>query len=536
MRTGEAIIRLLEQYGVDKVFGIPGTHSIELYRGLQDSGIRHILPRHEQGGGFMADGYARMTGKPGVCFVITGPGVTNLLTPMGQAYSDSVPMLVISPVNDIVEHAANPEDGNPGYFNLGRLHEIGDQAAVSRPVTAFSKVATSLDDIPQLIADAFAVFHSHRPRPVHIHIPLSILRGEVTGSWTPVRPLPADPLDSILIDNIKSSLLNANAPVIVAGGGCSQFGELVVALAERVPCPVLTTVAGRGIIPGTHPLSVGAQISAPHVQQFLAKADFALVLGSELAEPDHWTETLSLPKEQIWINLDPELLENRAPDLGVVADAQAVVSSLNACMDRADGAQLKEAYQRCQPVRAAHRDGFTAIQATHWRVLTEVQKVLPADCCVCSDMTQLAYTAIDYLPREVPNSWFHPNGFGTLGYGLPAGIGVKLAHEQAPVLVIVGDAGLQYTVVEMGVAAEHNLNIVVLLWQNDALQQIADDMVENGISPNAVHQPNPDFIGLAHSFGWAANKVQGLYELGPALTEAFAADGPVLLELNAANV
>ena len=150
MKVGEALVELLEAYGVDTVFGIPGTHSLELYRGLARSSIRHISPRHEQGGGFMADGYARNSGKPGVCFVITGPGVTNITTPLGEAYMDSVPLLVISPVN-------TPD---PSRQNVGRLHEITDQASVTAPLTAFSATASCAEDVPELLARAFAVFSS----------------------------------------------------------------------------------------------------------------------------------------------------------------------------------------------------------------------------------------------------------------------------------------------------------------------------------------------------------------------------------------
>ena len=170
MTVGEALVALLAKYGVDTVFGIPGTHSIELYRGLEPSGMRHVLTRHEQGAGFMADGYARITGKPGVCFVITGAGVTNIATAVAQAHSDSVPLLIISPVNDIVHGA----DGEREHH--GRLHELGDQAAVTRPFTAFSETAENQQHLLELVHRSFALFECERPRPVHINIPLSILR------------------------------------------------------------------------------------------------------------------------------------------------------------------------------------------------------------------------------------------------------------------------------------------------------------------------------------------------------------------------
>lgn len=174
LTAGQALVRLLANYGVDTVFGIPGVHTLELYRGLPGSGIRHVLTRHEQGAGFMADGYARVSGKPGVCFVITGPGVTNVATAIGQAYADSVPLLVISSVN----HSASLGKG------WGCLHETQDQRAMTAPITAFSALALSPEQLPELIARAYAVFDSERPRPVHISIPLDVLAAPVAHDWS----------------------------------------------------------------------------------------------------------------------------------------------------------------------------------------------------------------------------------------------------------------------------------------------------------------------------------------------------------------
>src|ERR1700756_4515546 len=192
MTCGELLVGLLKDLGVEVVFGIPGVHTVELSRGLPATGIRHITPRHEQGAGFMADGYARVSGKPGVCFIITGPGVTNAATAIGQAYADSIPLLVISSVN----HTASLGKG------WGCLHETQDQRAMTAPITAFSAVALSAEDLPELIARAYAVFDSERPRPVHISVPLDVLSAPIKRDWSsevvrrPGRGLPsAESLD-----------------------------------------------------------------------------------------------------------------------------------------------------------------------------------------------------------------------------------------------------------------------------------------------------------------------------------------------------
>ncbi|HWT98569.1 MAG TPA: thiamine pyrophosphate-binding protein, partial [Terriglobales bacterium] len=182
---GEFVVKLLEAYGIDTVFGIPGVHTVELYRGLAGSSMRHITPRHEQGAGFMADGYARVTGKPGACFIITGPGMTNILTAMGQAYADSIPMLVISSVNR-TEHLGMAE---------GRLHELRSQRDMVSGVAAFSHTILHPEQLPEVMARAFALFASARPRPVHIEIPIDVIAAPIDPARLPAlaRALPRRP-------------------------------------------------------------------------------------------------------------------------------------------------------------------------------------------------------------------------------------------------------------------------------------------------------------------------------------------------------
>ena len=528
--VGEALVALLADYGVELIFGIPGTHSIELYRGLRDAtdagAIRHISPRHEQGGGFMADGYARISGKPGVCFVITGPGVTNIATPLGEAYMDSVPMLVISPVNE-----PDPDD-----YNRGRLHEITNQSAVTAPLTAFSITVREPGEIPQLLARAFALFASERPRPVHISIPLSILPMPVAEKWRAVAPssLPRPPLATdAQIAQAARMIQGAARPLVIVGGGARHCAAEVTALGEAIPCPLLTTVAGRGVAPASHPLSVGAQVKVRYVQALLEDADLAVFLGTEFAQTDLWNEELKLPSRQIWVNLDPGALQRVGGEvLAIHAEAGDAASRITEKLPTPEKARRKQAHALCAAARAGHSRDMTPKEKMHWAVLTELMKHLPKATTIVSDMTQLAYTAVDYLPLERPNSWLHPNGYGTLGYALPAAIGAMLAEPSKPVLVLVGDAGLQYTIQEMTLAAELKLNLVALLWNNDALQQIRDDMDDAGIRPIGVRQQNPDFIALALACGWQARVVESLPALGAELRDAFGKAGPVLLRLD----
>ena len=524
MKAGEAITHLLAAYGVKHVFGIPGTHTLELYRGLaKDCGIRHILAHHEQGAGFMADGYARITNRPGVCYVITGAGVTNISTPLGEAYADSIPLLVISPVN--------PVDG--GGHNQGRLHEITDQAAVTAPLTGFSATAQSVEEIPELIARAFLTFVSERPRPVHISVPLPLLGQDITTSWEPF-DLPKMPrVPGGELERAKDYIETAQQPVIVAGGGTRFSSDLVVELAESLGCPVITTVAGRGVIPASHPLCAGAQLRVPLVQTMLGEADLAIFLGTELAQTDHWNDDLPIPNRQIQINIDGPNLLTKGEVIAMRGDvADAIERLCRQVRIKQKEARTLVSTKRCLELRSKMASTMTAKERCHWQVLEVLSETLPDNAQVFSDMTQLAYTAIDFLPLQRPNSWHHPIGFGTLGYALPAAIGGAIADPSCMTVVIVGDAGLQYTMQELPLAAELGLNIKVVLWNNDTLEQIKDDMVAADITPIGVRQTNPDFRLLAQACGWQYGNVDRLEELAPGLARAFARKGPYLLQVN----
>ncbi len=523
MRVGQALVELLHRYGVELVFGIPGTHSLELYRGLADGKLRHVLPRHEQGGGFMADGYARISGKPGVCFVITGPGVTNMTTPLGEAFLDAVPMLVISPVNPPTVARRND----------GRLHEITDQAAVTRPLTAFSETVACAGDVPELVARAFASFASDKPAPVHISIPLPVLGEQVRGAWAPATlpGRPAPPPDQLAA--CAQLLGGSQSTVIVAGGGARAAHRLVMALAEHLAAPVIATVAGRGIVDAGHPLCPGGQLRADPVQALLAGADVAIILGSELAQTDHWTDHLALPARQIRVNLNPDALLASGGALAVKADVALTAEALLRMCPPASAAQRAAAEQRCEETRAAMARPLDPRTELHCRVVKALLESLPQEAIIVSDMTQIAYSAVDLVPLRDTMQWLHPTGYGTLGYALPAAIGAKLAAPARKVLVLAGDAGFQYTGQEMAVASELGLDLVVVLWNNDALQQIHDDMLGAQFEPFAVTQRNPDFQAWAQACGWracVADTLPGLIEhLNTALSHD---DTCTLIQLN----
>lgn len=516
---GHAVISLLEAYGVDTVFGMPGVHTLELYKGLAASRIRHILVRHEQGAGFMADGYARASGRPGVCVLITGPGVTNAATAMGEAYSDSVPMLVLSSVN------ATADLG----MGRGRLHEIASQQAVTAPLTAFSGTALRAGEVPELLAQAFSVYASARPRPVHIALPLDVLvepADFAIVARTPPAP-PSPPGDEIAA--AAALLTQAHRPVIIAGGGSIGCPEALERFAATLRAPVIVTNAAKGVIADGHPLCLGATLSLAPVQELLASADLVVAVGSELAETDSWVDRLPLSGALIRIDIDAMAAQRDYPaSVALLGDAGHALAALS---DALDGAGNAIGDAELDAVRKKCVQSISALSRTHMKVLDAMRGALPDDAIVVTDMTQIAYTGNTYYPCTTPRSWFHPNGFGTLGYALPAAIGARLGAPQRAVVALVGDGGLLFTIQELATAAELGLPLVIVLWNNDGLGQIRDGMIERGMPEVGVNPRNPDYQLLARAFGCHAVRPASLDAFVDAITDALDANVPTLIEV-----
>ncbi|MFO0991053.1 MAG: 5-guanidino-2-oxopentanoate decarboxylase [Hyphomicrobiales bacterium] len=522
LSTGEALVGLLEAYGVDTIFGIPGVHNVEMYRALPRSGIKHILVRHEQGAGFMADGYARATGKPGVCFTITGPGLTNILTPMGQAWSDSSPVLVISSALDIADSAQG----------RGRLHEMIDQHGAASTVTSLAMRALTPKDVRDGIAQAFANFASRRPRPAYLEIPLDLLKQPAGEGWH-ARALPRyarpDPDD---IDMAAKRLVAAKKPVLLLGGGALHAGKEALQIAEALGAPILTTTAGKGAVPAGHALSLGYRMTQPAALDLLRKSDAILCVGSELSETDFWSSDVILDKNLIRIDIDESALARpHTAEIAILGDAKTVLAGIAAALPRGDAARRKDSEALARSLREEDRKSEDKLRQTLAKVLAVIREALPPETVIASDMTQIAYAANEIFPVDNPRTWIHPVGFGTLGFALPAGIGAKFGKPDTPVAVMIGDYGLQYTINELGTAAEHKLPLVILMWNNDALGQIRDDMVSKGIQPNAVTLKNPDFQMLAKAYDCAAEKPASLAALSQAIKRALSADCPTLIEM-----
>ncbi len=519
---GEAVISLLEAYGVDTVFGMPGVHTLELYKGLATSNIQHVLVRHEQGAGFMADGYARASGRPGVCVLITGPGVTNAATPMGQAYSDSVPMLVLSSENA----RADLKQGR------GRLHEITSQEAVTTPLTTFSKTAMSASDVPYLLGQAFRAFASQRPRPVHISLPLDVLSSPADFEMSAHSRAILSAPHATGITAAASKIVRAKRLVIIAGGGTVDCGPALRRLVEQSRAATIVTNAAKGVLPDDHPQCLGATLSSPQIQKFIATADLVLAIGTELAETDSWVDRLTLPFDLVRIDIDQTALHgDYTATVGIVSDAGQAMQAIVECLgNRNPESNITQA--ELQELRQTVKSDLSPLQQQHVKVLATLRDALPHNGIVSTDMTQIAYTGGVQFPCYQPRTWFHPNGFGTLGYALPAAIGAKVAMPEHPVSVLVGDAGILFTVQELATAVDLALPIPIILWNNVGLGQIRDDMIAQGIGQIGVTPGrNPDYQALARAFGCHARRPESLDELNQTIRDAHSADAPTLIEI-----
>jgi len=527
LTCGELLVRLLDDLGVNIVFGIPGVHTVELYRGLPATRIKHITPRHEQGAGFMADGYARVSGKPGVCFIITGPGMTNIMTAMAQAYADSIPMLVISSVN------RTEQLGMGG----GRLHELPSQRSLTSGVTAFSHTLMRPDELPAVLSRAFAIFGSARPRPVHIEIPIDVITAaadHVSRKLGAVPNRPA-PCQEAVLRAVKV-LEAAERPVMMLGGGTSDAGAAAPALAEALDAPTACTINAKGVLPKGHPLSLGSNQSLPPVRDLVLQSDVVLAIGTEMGETDYdvmLDGNFRIDGKLIRIDIDPERLNgNFAADVAILSDAGLAMNALLARLGPRN-AHFPESpgTRRASEVRARLEAQWPAAWLGKRRTLETLQEALP-EAIVVGDSTQPVYSGNHMFEATRPRSWFNSaTGYGTLGYGLPAAVGAKLAAPDRPVVALIGDGGIQFTLPELASAIEAKASIIVLLWNNHGYGEIKRYMQNRGIPTIGVDIYTPDFLALAKGFGCRAERATGFGHLRELLRTAVHADRPTVIEV-----
>lgn len=542
LTCGELLVQWLEYYGVETVFGIPGVHTVELYRGLPNTDIRHVTPRHEQGAGFMADGYYRASGKVGVCFIITGPGMTNIMTAMAQALADSIPMLVISSVNKV-------KDTGSGE---GHLHELHDQQGMVSQVALTSKTIWQPESLPKVIAEAFALFSGGRPGPVHIQLPIDVITADASHVAKPpkvnhslnnqadvgltqpqvMRPLPNPAQLDLIVETLKS----AKNPVILYGGGCVDVDHDAQKLSELIDAPTFLTINAKGLLPPAHPLSLGSNQSLEIGRAVISEADLVLAIGTELGETDYdvfFNSEFQINSTLIRIDCDAQQLQRPfIADIAVLSDAQRAISGLcarleNYALDHQAAARVAEAKQA---LRAAMTPDFAGQNALLQLIRDEVKDVI-----FVGDSTQPVYSGNLGFEALATRRWFNSStGFGTLGYGLPAAIGAMLGSN-APVISLIGDGGIQFTIAELICAAELELPLIVLLWNNQGYGEIRRYMQEGGLPLIGVNIKTPNFEPLAAGFGVGYRRITEKQQLLDALQTDMKGKQPIIYEVDEAD-
>ncbi|HKC17938.1 MAG TPA: 5-guanidino-2-oxopentanoate decarboxylase [Steroidobacteraceae bacterium] len=504
---GQYLVEALDSLAVGHVFGIPGVHNLELYRALPRSRLRHVTGRHEQGLGFMADGYARACGRPGVCFTITGPGLTNIATAMGQAYQDSIPMLVIS--------SQNRRDESGG--GRGFLHELPGQATIAREISGFAQRISAPDELPDALTQAFRMFAVARPRPAYIEIPRDLLASRVKGLALPATQSrePARAAAAAAVGAAVAALNAARRPVVLAGGGAIGAAAEVHRIAEGLDAPVVMTVNGRGILPPDHPLAVPYSPSLAPVRALIAAADVVLAVGTELGPTDYdmyGLRPFPPPAQLLRIDIDEaQTTCNAAPAVALTGDARATLEAIL-------GGGLGSARRRSGASRAAAACGrsiaaLTRPMRAQIDFLEVIRENVPGALLV-GDSTQPVYAGNLGFAAATPGSWFNSaTGFGSLGYALPASTGASLGAPGRPVVCLVGDGGLQFTLGELGVPRDVEAWVAIVVWNNRSYSEIRTSMVAAGIEPSGVEVVPPDFALLARAYGYAHRRIGSLSAL-----------------------
>ncbi|MFJ4223218.1 thiamine pyrophosphate-binding protein [Microbacterium sp. NPDC089695] len=519
--AGRAVLETIRGYGVDAVFGIPGTHNLELYRPLADLGIRAVTNRHEQGSGYGADGWVQQTGLPGVVITTSGPGLQNAMSAIGTAFCESRPLLVLSP-----GVALGAE-----FADVGTLHETKDATAMVGAIAEWSRRVTSAAEAVDAVHDAFALFRTGRPRPVHIEIPLDVLEAPADVSAEARRPRPLPPRvsgDPAALTDAARLLSSAERPVIVAGGGSTDAGHELTAIAERLGAPVLTTLNGKGVVDERHPLSLGSNLRLAAARAVAEDADVLLVVGSKLGEAELWAPRLDARGAVVRVDISPAQLDkNLAATVGLTGDASAVTGEILARLT-ADARPGRDLSAERAAIAQEMRDVLPETVA-----LAEViAEALPDDAIVAGDSSQIVYLALgSVLASRHPHTLLYTPTYATLGYGLPAAIGARVAQTEHPVVTVIGDGALMFCVNEIVTAVEQRLDVTIVCVDNGGYAEIRQNEVDRGMTPVGVDLVQPDWTALATAFGAHGRRVDSRADIVPSIREAIATGGVQLVHI-----
>lgn len=549
VKGAQLLVEALHAEGVNAVFGLIGSHVMEIYNALQETQqIRHIAVRHEQAAGYMADGYARVTGWPGLCLVTAGPGATNTLTATATAFADSSPTLTIA--GQVPSHVLG--------LGKGVFHESPDQLGIFRSVTGWHGRPRTVGEIPRLLHAAFRALRRGRPRPAYLEIPCDLLEGTAKrGPWVPraVR-LPRAP--QAAVRKAAACLRESVAPALWAGGGVIRSGasEELRALAETLGAPVFMTCSGKGAIPADHDLAVdywlpAADHGAPLRQgrdrsdqaldnrlpagpaiDLLNMADLLLAVGTRFTAMATGGWRITLPR-LLQIDIDPnEIGKNYPVEVGLVGDAKIVLRQIHEALVEEGCRQRPSRAVDVARVRALVQSEAEQRFPDALRLLRDIRASLDRDAIVVCDITTLATLGRRYFPVYEPRTFLCPLGFGTLGYAFPAALGAKVAQPARQVVALCGDGGFLFNAQELATAVQNRLNVVVLLINDGGYGAFREWQRKHASgSVVAVDLLTPDFMALARAFGAVGMRAKGLEDVGPLLEAACKETGPVLLEV-----
>lgn len=523
-RSGaQLLVESLVAEGVDTLFGIPGVGTLAVYDAFVDQpSLRHVEVRHEQSAVFMADGYARACGQPGVAFTSNGPGALNTVTAMATAHNDSVPVLhLVSENPPSVRHRAR-----------GHFHDISDQFGIFRPVSAHAASVALPDEIPGAIGTAFSALRNRRPRTALVELYNEALTGTapaVAHSYTKRRPRPVDP-DAVA--RAAAAIASSERPIVWAGGGVAtqEASSALLAIVERLGAPVITTQKGKGAIAGDHPLHIGNWANEPPVRELIDDSDLLLAVGTRFSYFPTGGWSLRLPERIVQIDLDPaELGRNYPIETGIEGDAATVLLAMEAELERLGHTPAPWRQDAVASVLGRVREAIG--DRPEVDVLKQLRAALPPQALVFNDPTTIAFWARSLWSTDRPRTWFVPSGFGTLGFALPAAIGAKMARPDTPSVAIIGDAGIMFTIQDLMTAVEHRVPTITIVFNDGGygVERRHQDHLYGRRS--GVDLLPPDFVALADAFGATGIRVRDHVLIGETVARALDSDMPVIIEV-----
>ena len=526
MTGGQAVVQALRREGVRVVFGLPGVQIMGIYDAFYgQSDVQLITVRHEQTTTYMADGYARVTGKPGVGLVVPGPGVQNASAALGTAYACSSPVLLV---------AGQVESDMLGQ-DKGALHEINDQLDLVRPVTKWCRRVLKVEDIPAAVHEAMRQMQTGRPQPTLVEIPPDVLAAVADVTLPQAEQYAALSPDQNAVQRAVELLTTAQKPLIWAGGGVilGDASEELQRLAEALRAPVATTPEGKGAIPEDHPLALGVGFYG-HGAPALAvpRADVILAVGTRLTGQMRGSTAPRPPQRLIHLDVDPSVIGKNYPaEVSVVGHAKPALQMLLEAMRAHKSPAERWSRQELEEIKHDAQAWIQQQAPLQCELIDQLQQVLSDDAVVISGITNVGYWSHFRLRTRRPRTYFSASYFATLGFAFPTALGAKVGVPNRPVVSLSGDGGFMYALPDLATAVQYGINVVAIVFADGAFGASKNDQ-RTRYRGRVVGTEfrNPNFVQVAEAFGAKGIKAEP-DQLGRALQEALNANRPTLIEV-----